>query len=171
MEIQNSIKTNVRLLFDGDIVTPTLEDAIILATDAHRGQKDRNDEPYIMHPLRVAAQLWGYDERMVAVLHDVIEDTDVTLDDLRKAGYPGHIADAVDAISKKKDIDEPYSQYIRRVKENPLATKVKIADLHDNANLGRLPKVEAYDLKRLDRYNRALQFLTGRYESPEILID
>jgi (p)ppGpp synthase/HD superfamily hydrolase len=149
----------------------TLEDAIILATDAHRGQKDRNDEPYIMHPLRVAAQLWGYDERMVAVLHDVIEDTAVTLDDLRKSGYPAHIVVAVDAISKRKDVDEPYSQYIRRVKENPLATKVKIADLQDNANLGRLPKVEAYDLKRLDRYNRALQFLTDRYKSQDILID
>jgi (p)ppGpp synthase/HD superfamily hydrolase len=150
---------------------PTLEDAIVLATNAHRGQKDRNDEPYVMHPLRVAAQLWGYDERMVAVLHDVIEDTDVTLDDLGKAGYPGHIVDAVDAISRRKGADEPYSRYILRVKANPLATKVKIADLQDNANLGRLPKVEAYDLRRLDRYNRALQFLTGRYESPEILID
>jgi (p)ppGpp synthase/HD superfamily hydrolase len=150
---------------------PTLEDAIVLAANAHSDQKDRNDEPYIMHPLRVAAQLWDYDERMVAALHDVIEDTDVTLDDLREAGYPDQIVDAVDAISKRKDVDEPYSRYIRRVKENPLATKVKIADLHDNASLGRLPKVEAYDLKRLDRYNRALQFLTGRYESPDILID
>jgi (p)ppGpp synthase/HD superfamily hydrolase len=153
------------------MIIPTLEDAIVLAANAHRGQKDRNDEPYIMHPLRVAAQLWGYDERMVAVLHDVVEDTDVTLDDLRKAGYPGHIVDAVNALSKRKEIDEPYSHYIQRVKENPLATKVKIADLYDNANLGRLPKVEAYDLKRLDRYNRALQFLTGRYESPDILVD
>jgi (p)ppGpp synthase/HD superfamily hydrolase len=150
---------------------PTLEDAIILATGAHRGQKDRNDEPYIMHPIRVMAQLWGYDERMVAILHDVIEDTDVTLDDLRQAGYPDRIVAAVDAISKRKEVDEPYSQYILRVKENPLATMVKIADLRDNSNLDRLPKVEAYDLKRLDRYNRALQFLSGRYPSPDILID
>lgn len=150
---------------------PTLEDAIVLATNAHRGQKDRNDEPYIMHPVRVMAGLWGHDERMVAVLHDVIEDTDITLDDLRKAGYRDHIIEAVDAITKRKDINEPYSHYIQRVKKNPLATKVKIADLQDNANLGRLPKVEAFDLRRLDRYNRALQYLTGRYESPEILID
>ena len=151
--------------------SPSLEDAIILATDAHRGQKDRNDEPYIMHPLRVAAQLWGYDERVVAVLHDVIEDTAVTLADLLDAGYPPHIVEAVDAISKRKDVDEPYSQYIQRVKKNALATKVKLADLRDNANLDRLPKVLASDLKRLDRYNRALQYLTGRYPSPDILID
>ncbi|RPJ35331.1 MAG: bifunctional (p)ppGpp synthetase/guanosine-3',5'-bis(diphosphate) 3'-pyrophosphohydrolase [Planctomycetaceae bacterium] len=153
------------------IVTLTLEDAIILATNAHRGQKDRNDEPYIMHPVRVMAGLWGDDERMVAVLHDVVEDTDVTLDDLRKKGYPDHIVAAVDALSKRKDIKEPYSHYIQRVKANPLATKVKIADLRDNANLGRLPTVEAFDLKRLDRYNRALQFLIGRYASPDILVD
>jgi len=147
---------------------PTLEDAIILATEAHRGQKDRNDEPYIMHPVRVMSQLWGYDERMVAVLHDVIEDTDVTLADLRAAGYPAHIVRAVDAISKRKDEGETY---IRRVKKDPLATKVKIADLQDNSNLGRLPDVLASDLKRLDRYNRALQYLTGRYASPDILVD
>jgi (p)ppGpp synthase/HD superfamily hydrolase len=149
---------------------PTLEDAIVLATNAHRGQRDRNDEPYIMHPIRVMAQLWGNDERMVAVLHDVIEDTDVTLDELRKAGYPGHIVDAVDAISRRKDSNEPYSQYVLRVRENPLATKVKIADLQDNANLGRLPKVEAFDLRRLDRYNRALQYLLGRQDE-SVLID
>ena len=150
---------------------PTLEDAIILATDAHRGQKDRNDEPYIMHPLRVAAQLWDHDERTVGILHDVIEDTAVTLDDLRKAGYPEHIVAAVDAISRRKDAGEPYSAYIQRVKANALATKVKIADLQDNSNLGRLPDVLASDLKRLDRYNRALQYLTGRYASPDILVD
>lgn len=153
------------------IVTPTLEDAIILAANAHKGQKDRNDEPYIMHPVRVMAQLWGHDERMVAILHDVIEDTPVTLDDLRKAGYPDRIIEAVDAISRRKAAGESFSQYIQRVKTNPLATKVKIADLKDNSNLDRLPKVEAFDLKRLDRYNRALQYLINRYESPDILID
>jgi (p)ppGpp synthase/HD superfamily hydrolase len=124
-----------------EILTPTLEDAIVLATNAHKGQKDRNDEPYVMHPIRVMAQLWGHDERMVAVLHDVIEDTDVTLDDLRKAGYPDRIVEAVDAISRRKDAGESFSQYIQRVKRNPLATRVKIADLKDNSNLDRLPKV------------------------------
>lgn len=143
---------------------PTLEDAIILATEAHRGQKDRNGEPYIMHPIRVMSQLWGYDERMVAVLHDVIEDTDITLADLRAAGYPDHIVEAVDAISKRKEENERYPDYIQRVKKNQLATKVKIADLNDNSNLNRLPKVKAHDLKRLDRYNRAMQYLLGRQD-------
>jgi (p)ppGpp synthase/HD superfamily hydrolase len=152
-------------------LTPTLEDAIILAAAAHKGQRDRNDEPYIMHPIRVMAQLWDHDERMVAILHDVVEDTDVTLVDLRKSGFSDRIVDAVDAISRRKDAGESFSQYIQRVKHNPLATKVKIADLRDNSNLDRLPKVESYDLRRLDRYNRALQYLIKRYESPDILID
>ena len=151
-------------------MTPTLEDAIVLAAEAHRGQRDRNHEPYIMHPIRVMAGLWDDDVRMAAVLHDVVEDTEVTLDDLRRRGYPEQIVAAVDALSRRKEINEPYSRYIRRVKADPLATKVKIADLRDNANLDRLPRVEAFDLKRLDRYNRALQFLAGRQDE-SILID
>jgi (p)ppGpp synthase/HD superfamily hydrolase len=149
---------------------PTLEDAIIFAAEAHRGQKDRADEPYIMHPARVMAQLKGDDLQMIAILHDVIEDTDITLEDLRAAGYPEHVVVAVDALTKRPESGETYPQYIRRVKQNPLAVQVKIADLRDNADLGRLPKVEASDLKRLDRYNRALQYLLGRQDE-YILID
>lgn len=164
---------------------PTLEDAIVLATNAHRGQKDRADLPYILHPLSVMLNLDPSDEKalIVAVLHDVVEDTNVTLDELQEKGYSEEIVRAVEALTKKIDPGaagtgfydekgtEKYSHFILRVKENPLATKVKIADLKHNADLGRLPKVEAYDLKRLDRYNRALQFLTGRYPSPDILVD
>jgi (p)ppGpp synthase/HD superfamily hydrolase len=149
---------------------PTLEDAIIFATEAHRGQKDRADEPYIMHPARVMAQLKGDDLQMIAILHDVIEDTDITLADLRAAGYPEHVVAAIDALSKRKESGETYPQYIQRVKRNPLAVQVKIADLRDNADLGRLPKVEAHDLKRLDRYNRAMQYLVGRQDE-SILTD
>ena len=150
---------------------PTLEDAIILAANAHKGQKDRNDEPYIMHPIRVMAQLWGYDERMVAVLHDVVEDTPVTLDDLRKAGYPDHIVGAVDAISRRKDAGESFSQYIQRVKKNPLATKVKIADLGDNCQPG--PAAEGRGFRPEDGWTGT----TGRCNisliarDTEILID
>ncbi len=164
---------------------PTLEDAIILATTAHMGQKDRADLPYILHPLRVMIGLDLADEKalIVAVLHDAVEDTCVTLDYLRDKGYSEEIVDAIEALTKMVDPKaagtgfydamgtEKYSHFIRRVKENPLAAKVKIADLKHNADLGRLTKVESYDLKRLDRYHRALEFLTGRYPSPDILID
>ena len=164
---------------------PTLEDALILAATAHMGQKDRADLPYILHPLNVMMSLDLSDEKalIVAVLHDAVEDTCVTLDYLRDKGYSEEIVGAIEALTKKVAPKaagtgfydamgtEKYSHFIRRVKANPLATKVKIADLQHNADLGRLTQVESYDLKRLDRYNRALQYLTGRFPSPDILID
>jgi (p)ppGpp synthase/HD superfamily hydrolase len=162
--------------------TPVLEDAIILAVEAHRGQKDRAGEPYIMHPIRVMTRMKTEEERIVAILHDVVEDTEVTLDQFRQRGYPESVVDAVEALSKKVDRcaagtgfydsegKEKYSHAIRRVKENPLATKVKLSDLLDNSDLGRLPAVMPEDLKRLDRYNRAMQYLLGRQDA-RILVD
>ncbi|CAJ36424.1 bifunctional (p)ppGpp synthetase/guanosine-3',5'-bis(diphosphate) 3'-pyrophosphohydrolase [Methanocella arvoryzae] len=164
---------------------PSLEDVIILATQSHKGQRDRADLPYILHPLRVMMEMDPADEdaMIVAVLHDVVEDTSVTLSDLQSKGYPDNIVDALDCLTKRTnpaeagsgvyDINgkERYSYYIRRIKQNPLATKVKIADLRHNSDLGRLRKVESWDLKRLDRYQRALMYLTNRYGSPDILVD
>ena len=164
---------------------PTLEDAIILATLAHKGQRDRADLPYILHPLNVMMKMDPADEdaMIVAVLHDVVEDTKVTISYLRAKGYPDHIVEALDSLTKRinpaaagsgaYDINgkERYSYFIRRVKQNPLAIKVKIADLRHNSDLGRLKKVEALDLARLDRYQRALMYLTDKYGSPDILVD
>ncbi len=164
---------------------PTLEDAIILATLAHKGQLDRADLPYILHPLKVMLEMDPADQdaMIVAVLHDVVEDTKVTFSYLRSKGYPDNIIDALDCLTKRinpaaagsgaYDINgkERYSYFIRRVKQNPLATRVKIADLEHNSDLGRLKKVESWDLARLDRYQRALMYLTDRYGSPDILVD
>jgi len=164
---------------------PTLEDAILLAVLAHKGQKDRADIPYVLHPLSVMMQIEPYDEdaMIVAVLHDVVEDTKVTFSYLRAKGYPDHIIEGLDCLTKRinpaaagsgaYDINgkERYSYFIRRIKQNPLATRVKIADLRHNSDLGRLKKVEAWDLARLDRYQRALMYLTDRYGSPDILVD
>ena len=164
---------------------PTLEDAILLAVVAHKGQKDRADLPYVLHPLHVMMEMDPFDEdaMIVAVLHDVVEDTQVTFSYLRAKGYPDKIIEALDTLTKRTnpgaagsgayDINgkERYSYYIRRIKQNPLATKVKIADLRHNSDLGRLKRVEASDLARLDRYQRALMYLTDRYGSPDILVD
>ena len=163
---------------------PSLEDAIILATQAHEGQRDRADLPYILHPLKVMMELDPADEdaMIVAVLHDVVEDTRVTFSYLRSKGYPDNIDDALDCLTKRinpaaagsgaYDMNgkERYSYYIRRIKQNPLATKVKIADLRHNSDLGRLRKVESWDLTRLDRYQRALMYLTNN-GSPDLLVD
>ncbi len=114
-------------------MTPTLEDAIQLAATAHCGQADKAGLPYITHPLRVMGmflQPEEADERIVAVLHDVVEDTDVTLASLTDLGYPARIVDALDAISRCSQ--ETYHDYIERVALNSLATRVKLADLRDN---------------------------------------
>ncbi len=136
---------------------PTLEKAIRLAVKCHRGQKDKGGNPYIFHPLRVMMKMETEDERIVAVLHDVIEDSDITARDLRKKGYPKRIVDAVDALSKRKG--ERYKSYLKRVSKSKLATRVKLEDLTDNMNYRRPQTVTARDRDRLLRYKEAFEFL------------
>ncbi|MCZ7544958.1 MAG: GTP pyrophosphokinase [Anaerolineae bacterium] len=138
---------------------PSLEDAIQLALDAHRGQKDRAGQPYVLHPLRVMMRMDDEEARMAAILHDVVEDSTYTLSDLRHAGYPGRVLDAVDALSKHEG--EPYEAYIERVMLNPLARRVKLADLEDNMDLRRISEMTANDLERYQRYRRAWARVTG----------
>ncbi|MGN1400427.1 MAG: GTP pyrophosphokinase [Bacillus sp. (in: firmicutes)] len=136
-----------------------LEKAIILATEGHTGQTDKGGSPYILHPLRVMRNVSGYNEKMVAVLHDIIEDTSCTLDDLRQEGFPDEILEAVDAITKRPG--ESYGTYLERVAFNPLAKIAKIADLKDNSDLSRLPEPTDEDRRRAEKYKTALQFLLG----------
>ncbi len=132
---------------------PTLEAAIQLAVQAHTGQVDRFGAPYILHPLRVMLRLETETERMVAVLHDVVEDTPVTLEALQAAGYPPEVVEAVDHLSRREG--ETYEVFIERIRPHPLARRVKLADLEDNMDLRRLPEVTEQDLLRLRRYRRA----------------
>ena len=120
-------------------MTATLEDAIALAADAHRGQlyPAPEPEPYILHPLRVMLAVSPGRAQIVAVLHDVIEDTELTLDDLRQRGFDDDTVHAVDLLSKRAG--EPYMEYINRLAPDALAREVKLADLDDNlANNRRL---------------------------------
>src|SRR5215207_4362339 len=139
--------------------SPTLEDAIELALKAHRGQVDRGGQPYILHPLRIMTKLDTDTERIIAVLHDVVEDTDFTLDDLRKMGYPDVIVDAVNALSRREG--ESYEAFIQRIKPNPLAVRVKLQDLLDNMDLRRWALLQVCDLERLQRYQNAWWELTS----------
>jgi (p)ppGpp synthase/HD superfamily hydrolase len=136
---------------------PTLEDAILLAVKAHRGRKDEARAAYILHPLRVMLRLKTKDERVVAVLHDVIEDTKYTVEDLRKAGYSQKILQSLDYLTKRDG--EEYKEFIKRVKHNPLARKVKIADVEDNLDLARIKKPKKRDFMRIEKYRRALSEL------------
>ena len=137
---------------------PTIEDAIRLALDKHHGQVDKAGEPYILHPLRVMAQMQTETEQIVAVLHDVVEDSDVTLDDLRKLGYSEEIVTAIDHLSRHDD--ETYDEFIQRIKPHPLAVRVKLADLRDNMDIRRNATLDGKALERFQRYQKAWFELT-----------
>lgn len=135
----------------------TLARAIALAAQYHEGQTDKGGRPYIFHPLRLMLKALTEDEQIVAVLHDTIEDTDLTLDDLRRDGFSSEIVEAVDRLSRRDD--ETYHEFILRIKENRLAARVKILDIQDNMDLTRIKKPSDKDRKRLEKYSRALDTL------------
>jgi (p)ppGpp synthase/HD superfamily hydrolase len=134
-----------------------LDAAIALAARVHAGQVDKAGKPYIFHPLRLMMKFDGLEEQLVSLLHDVVEDGDVTLDELRKLGIPEAAVTAIDCLTKRQG--ESYEQFIARIRPNPLATKVKIADIQDNLDLTRLPAVRDKDLERAAKYHRALRHL------------
>lgn len=143
-------------------MTPTLNDAIILAAQAHEGILDREGLPYILHVLTVMMQQQDEEHRIAAVLHDVVEDTDITLNDLTDKGYTKNIVDMVDALTRRDN--EDWETYIERVVENGDAIPIKLADLSHNTDVRRLPVVKEPDLERFQRYVYAWQRLTNLKE-------
>ena len=133
-----------------------VEAARLLATQAHSGQTDKAGLPYLAHPMRVAGRLDTLEAQVVGWLHDTVEDTAVTLSEI-EARFGPETAAAVDAISRRDG--EKWSGYLDRVAANPVARQVKISDLIDNSNLGRIPHVTMKDVKRQARYNKALEKL------------
>ena len=135
-----------------------LSKAINLAMQAHAGQVDKAGMPYIGHVMRVMQAGKTIDEKIVGVLHDVVEDTTWTFDALLAEGFPVHIVDALRCVTKLSD-DEPYESFINRVKTNPLAVAVKINDLTDNMDIRRLQNLTDADMQRLRKYLKAYQSL------------
>lgn len=133
--------------------------ALNISREAHFGQKDKGDKPYIEHPLAVAASFTDEIRIAVALLHDVIEDTEITLTDLKARGVPVAVLEALDAITKRKE--ESYETYLSRVKANKEALDVKLADLRHNMDLSRIPNPTKKDKARLDKYTFAVKFLTA----------
>lgn len=136
-----------------------LSKAITLALKAHEGQVDKSGMPYAGHIMRVMAVGKTIDEKIVGVLHDVVEDTDWTFDALLAEGFPVHIVDALRCVTKLSD-NEPYDEFIERVKTNPLAVAVKINDLADNMDIRRYKELSDWDVKRLKKYLKAYHELT-----------
>lgn len=140
---------------------PTVEDAIALAAGLHRGARYPSGaaEPYVFHPLRVMLRLFDPMDQTAAVLHDVVEDTEVTLDDLRRAGYRPEIVAALDALTHRKH--ESYEKYIDRVARNSIARRVKLVDIEENlANNRRSPDAPG-NADRIRRYEAAFDRLRG----------
>jgi hypothetical protein len=140
----------------------TLEKAIELAARYHAGQKDKQGLPYITHPLRVMQRVQGESAQIVAVLHDTLEDTELTEADLRRAGFAEDVIAAVKAVTHDKG--EPYADYVVRIAKLDVPRRVKLADLEDNARLDRAlvrPGSIERDWPRLHRYVLSYKFLTG----------
>ncbi len=134
-----------------------LSKAISIATSAHENQVDKGGQPYIEHPLRIMQQMTTDTTRIVAVLHDVIEDSDYSSDDLVAAGFSAEIVSAIEALTKQKG--ESYKKYLHRIKTNPIAITVKLADLQDNMDLTRLPTITEKDIERQKKYSKAVTIL------------
>ena len=139
------------------ITTDILEKAIKIATTAHAGQTDKGGNPYISHPMRLMENVESVEEKIVAVLHDVIEDTEVTFADLEKEGLPQICIDALKLLTHDKDV--PYMNYVKSISSNEIATSVKIADLKDNSDLSRLESITEKDIARVEKYSKALSIL------------
>ena len=144
-----------------------LERAIEIAAAAHRGQTDKAGQPYILHPLRVMLACVGQAAKIVAVLHDVVEDTDWTLEALRAEGASVDVLAALDSVTRRDQ--ETYSEFIERAARNEIGRAVKVADLQDNLDLSRIAYPTQADFARMDRYRNALRHLGDQL--PELTND
>ena len=140
------------------IFTDLTKKALALSFNAHKEQTDKSGLPYVYHPYRVAEQMKDEVSVCVALLHDIVEDTDITLEDLKDSGFPPEVLAAVALMTHEDGM--PYFDYIRQIKTNPVATAVKLADLRDNSNPDRLGTLGSHDLQRLEKYEEARRILT-----------
>jgi (p)ppGpp synthase/HD superfamily hydrolase len=136
----------------------TLERAIMIAADAHAGQFDKANAPYVLHPLRVMLAMTDNDTRIVAVLHDVCEDCpDWTIERLKSEGFSAEILDGIDAVTKREA--ETYEEFVTRAGRNRIGRAVKLADLRDNMDLSRISTPTERDVQRIEKYRAATAIL------------
>ena len=139
------------------IYTKLTKEAMKLCFEKHKNQIDKSGMPYVFHPFHLAESMKDEYTTCVALLHDTIEDTDMTADELMADGFPKEVVEAVTLLTHSKS--EPYLDYVKRVKENNIARCVKIADLMHNADLSRLDTITPKDLERVAKYQEALKIL------------
>lgn len=130
-----------------------LDKAMIIAIRAHSGQLDKCGEPYILHPMRVMLGRNNELERICGILHDVVEDSEITLTDLKTEGFSDEVIDIIDCLTKRKG--EKYEDFISRVLTNEIACRIKLSDINDNMDVTRLQCYSDGDLERIERYKLA----------------
>lgn len=139
------------------IYTKMTKLALKLCFEAHKTQTDKSGMPYVFHPFHLAEQMHDEDTTVVALLHDVIEDTDYTLDDLRELGFEDRVISAIALMTHDDAV--PYMEYVAEIKKNPIARAVKLADLRHNSDMTRLDTVSPWDEKRAKKYAEAIRLL------------
>lgn len=139
---------------------PDLERALQIAVQAHAGQKDKNGAAYIFHPIRVMMRCTHPSAKIVALLHDVVEDTATTFEDLEAAGFSAEVLSTLHLVTHAKEV--PYDEYVGSLLEDPIAIEVKIADLEDNSDIRRLRELDDKSVERLRRYLAAHRRLTAK---------
>ena len=144
------------------IYTPLTKKAIKLAYFAHHGQVDKAGLPYISHPLHLAEQMPDEMTTVVALLHDVVEDTTLTLEDLERGGFPPQAIHAIRLLTHERGV--AYEEYIEKIAEDPIARTVKLADLKHNSDLSRLDVVSEKDRARVEKYARAIKFISEKID-------
>ena len=140
------------------IYTTMTKMAMKLCFETHKDQLDKTGLPYVFHPFHLAEQMDDEISTVCALLHDVVEDSDITFEDLAKMGFSGEIIDVLKLLTHAEEV--PYMDYVREIKKNPTATKVKIADLKHNSDTTRLDVVDEWAIKRNEKYAEALRILT-----------
>ena len=140
-----------------EVYAKLLDKAVLISVTKHQGQRDKIGCAYFQHPMRIAMRCTTDDEKIVAVLHDTIEDTDVTPEYLLSEGFPQYIVDAILSVSKRDG--ESYDDFVARAKKNPIGRVVKIHDLEDNLDVMRLDEVSPDMAARFTKYLKALRFL------------
>lgn len=139
------------------LYTPLTKKAMKLAFEAHKNQTDKTGLPYIYHPIHLAEQMTDETTTCVALLHDVVEDTDVTFEQLDAAGFSAEVIAALRLLTHDESV--PYLEYVQEIKTNPIAKAVKLADLNHNSDLTRLDTVDEKALKRVEKYKKAMELL------------
>ena len=139
------------------IYTEATKQALKLCFEAHKKQVDKSGLPYVFHPFHLAEQMKDENTTVVALLHDVVEDTKYTLDDFKDMGFNKEVIDAIALLTHDENV--PYEEYVKNLKHNPIACAVKLADLKHNSDITRYKPVTQKDLKRLEKYRNAIQYL------------